>query len=304
MLLFQHYLEAIENRRMEQGGFANHPEGPYRPDATAWAIILLSSQRSTRIIVEHAQNRLLNDQHPDGRISISPVHPEAYWPTPLAILAWHPSPAHHKARERAVHFLLNHSGLHWGKSSDDPIGHNPSILGWPWVSEAHSWVSPTALALIALSAERHRHHPRVESGVRLLMDRQLPAGGWNYGNTTVFDKTLRPFPETTGLALNALAGHVSAETVKVSLDFLTHEAPRLRTPVALGWALLGLKAWGRQPSAMHDWVQETLLRSCWHGGYSTTSLSILFSAAFATRGLEDLLVIQDAGIPDSPINYP
>ena len=59
---------------------------------------------------------------------------------------------------------------------------------------------------MALRAAGRASHPRVREAVRLLCDRALDEGGWNYGNTRVFANTLQPFPATTGIALTALAG--------------------------------------------------------------------------------------------------
>src|SRR5688500_9210241 len=65
------------------GGFS-----PYRLDATAWAVIALSAIDAHRSCIQPAMARLMADQHEDGSISIAPDHPEAFWPTPLATLAW------------------------------------------------------------------------------------------------------------------------------------------------------------------------------------------------------------------------
>ena len=46
----------------------------------------------------------------------------------------------------------------------------------------------------------------------MMLDRQLPHGGWNYGNTYVFGRELRPMPESTGAALTGLAGQVEVRS--------------------------------------------------------------------------------------------
>ena len=76
------------------------------------------------------------------------------------------------------------------------------------------------MTLIALEIAGHRAHTRFQEGLRMLMDRQLPHGGWNYGNTIVYGQELHPFIDTTGIALTALAGHVAKEEVKKSIRFL------------------------------------------------------------------------------------
>ena len=67
------------------------------------------------------------------------------------------------------------------------------------------------------------------------------------------------------------------------------EAPSLRTPLSLGWAFLGLKAWSMIPSNGLEWIHETLGRGIRHGGYDTQALSVLLMAALAPCGLESMI---------------
>ena len=78
------------------------------------------------------------------------------------------------------------------------------LVGWPWVANTFGWVEPTAWALLALALAGKSDHPRAVEGRRLLEDRCLPEGGWNYGNKIVFKNTLMPFWDTTALATLAL----------------------------------------------------------------------------------------------------
>ena len=120
----------------------------------------------------------------------------------------------------------------------------------------------------------------------MILDRQLASGGWNYGNTRVFGAHLRPIPECTGHALSALAGLVESNVIKFSLDYLHREAKRLRTPLALSWAIFGLACWSTGPSEAHPWILESLSLQEKYGDYDTTLLSQLLVAYF-THG--DLL---------------
>lgn len=271
------------------GGFAGRPGGPYRPDATAWAILAGVASGTAPGWLSRARSRLTSDQLPDGRVCISRDRPEAHWPTPLAVLAWYGSTSHRDALSRAVGFLLHTSGRHWTPAADSPVGHNTAIRGWPWVDQTHSWVEPTALALMALRVAGYRDHERVREGTALLVDRQLPQGGWNYGNTTVFGQVLSPQPAATGMALNALAGLVSRERVQRSLVYLKSRVSRLRTPLSLGWSLLGLAAWGERPHASDPWILETLGRQRILGSYDTSHLALLVVAQGARGGLIRIL---------------
>ncbi len=84
----------------------------------------------------------------------------------------------------------------------------------------------------------------------MVMNRQLPYGGWNYGNTVVYGQELSPFIDMTGIALSALAGHVAKEDVNRSILFLQSRITGCRTPLSLGWALFGLGAWGKFPERL------------------------------------------------------
>jgi len=206
---------------------------------------------------------------------------EAFWPTALSVLAWIGSQVHEPHCSQGVRFLLNTTGNHWKKGPDDPFGHDPSIPGWPWIDGMHSWTEPTALAVIALRATGHGDHDRVREAIRMMLDRQLPHGGWNYGNTLVFGRELHPMPESTGAALAALVCQVEQRTIARSIDYLQGEVDRLHTPISLGWGLLGLAAWDRWPSNGAALVERCVANQARYGEYDTSSLCLLFLGALA-----------------------
>jgi hypothetical protein len=229
-------------------------------------------------LVDSGRDSLASGQIPDGCISY-PNERNVFWPTSLAILAWQNSQRHQDAQNRALSFLLQATGNHWKNDPNAPTAHDTSIKGWPWIGGTHSFVEPTSLALIALDIAGRSKHPRFMEGISLLLNRQIPRGGWNYGNTLVYDQELFPFIDTTGVALTALSGHVSKEEVKRSLLFLRTQAPSCRTPLSLGWALFGLGAWGEFPSEGHLWINQALERQEKYGEYGTSLLSILSLAS-------------------------
>lgn len=285
---FLHSLEFLKSLQLPNGGFPYHVGEEAQPDATAWAIIAMSACEFARESVARGRAYLVSQQAPDGGVSISPTHPEASWPTPLAILAWQGSSDFEQAQELAVHFLLNFSGHHIPKPTGRYRGHDPSILGWPWVSDTHSWVLPTALAMIALQKVRLSTHSRVTEGQQMLLNRQLKHGGWNYGNTMVFGKELHPLPECTGIALQALAGMTPTTEIERSLSYLLQELSCLRTPISLGWTILGLGAWRLKPANTEELVWACLQRQERYGLYSLPSLALLLCAAIASQGFHSL----------------
>ena len=179
--------------------------------------------------------------------------------------------------------MLETTGIHWPYDPKSPAAHDPSIKGWPWVGATHSFVDPTAMTLLALEITGQSGHPRFREAVNMLMNRQLPHSGWNYGNTLVYGKELLPFIETTGIALAALAGHVEKEKISGGLRYLQTQAEQARTPLSLAWALFGLGAWGEFPSEGFAWIDETLKKQTKYGPYGTSLLSIL-ALAHMCRG--------------------
>lgn len=273
--------EAFSKRILSDGGLADRPHGRFRADSTAWGVIVFRSVGGEADVPEQACARLREAQSDDGRVGVSREHHDSYWPTSLAILAWRDSPASHQAQGRAVQFLIETTGSHPQKKPGDPWTHDTALKGWSWIAGTHAWVEPTALAIVALRAVGLRKHDRVSEGIRMLLDRQLPHGGWNVGNTITFGRELHPNPEATGAALTALAGVVDLQTVFRSLDYLQGEVDRLRTPISLGWVLLGLAAWGAWPSNGTALVERCLANQFRYGEYDTSALCLLFLGALA-----------------------
>ncbi|HSE58364.1 MAG TPA: hypothetical protein VLA99_06660 [Nitrospiraceae bacterium] len=269
----------FSSRLLADGELADQPGGRFRVDATAWGILALQASRTRLELLEPLRSRLVQEQGADGRVWMDRDHPDAYWPTPLAILAWRDSPANRLAQSRAMHFLLETTGVHYHRRPDDPLAHNTFLKGWPWVAGTHSWIEPTALSVVALQATGLGRHDRVREAVLMMLDRQLPHGGWNYGNTLVFGQELHPMPESTGAALTGLAGQVSQDRVALSLKYLQGVMGQIRTPLSLGWALLGLAAWGQTPANSTALVERCLANQSRYDPYDTSALSLLFLAA-------------------------
>ncbi|MDH5564206.1 MAG: terpene cyclase/mutase family protein [Nitrospirota bacterium] len=278
----------MKSVQLPNGGFPYHAGEEARPDATAWAIIALSAYAFDRESCNRGRAHLVSQQAKDGRLSISPAHSEASWPTPLAVLAWQESSQSHEAQSRATDYLIGLTGQHFPNPDPSISGHDTAIRGWPWTADTHSWVIPTGLAILALQQMGLGTHIRVVEGQHMLVDRQLPHGGWNYGNTFVFGKELHPLPESTGVALQALAGATPIHEVQQSLDYLLHELPHLRTPLSLGWALLGLGAWGLKPPNTEALALASLQRQERYGPYPLPSLALLLCAVKASQGLHSL----------------
>ncbi len=189
-------------------------------------------------------------QRDDGGVPISPAMTEPCWPTALAVWAWQVTDARAFDANIAVGcaYLLRTVGKPFPKDRR-MFGHDTTLRGWTWTSETHSWVEPTSYSIIALSRAGFANHPRVLEGLRLLRDRELSGGGWNYGNTRVFDSMLRSFPMCTGVALTALATAGVGDSHSPTCDNPVRELASASSPLSLSWSVIGLRSWGRLPDA-------------------------------------------------------
>lgn len=285
--MYQNALQTIRDLHRPSGGFSYDLDEDTRPDSTAWAIIALSAFGRDEQACEEGRNYLQKQQDIEGLIRIGSNYPKASWPTPLAIIAWKTSDQYQKEKDLAIHFLINFSGYHFPKDDKSIVGHDPSIKGWPWIADTHSWIIPTGLAIIALQIAGVTHQ-RILEGQHMILDRQLTQGGWNYGNTVLFGKELLPLPECTGVALQALSKTTDTTLIEKSIDYLIRELPNLRTPISLSWALLGLGAWGMKPSHSDELILESLHLQKKYGPFPLPALALLLCAAQAPQGLHSL----------------
>jgi hypothetical protein len=233
-------------------------------EPTALAALALGALHREPGLVAGALQWLGRLQQDDGGVPISAEAPSPHWPTALALLAWlrcAPEGAQAFTREadQALAWLLETRGR---KISPDPAvhAHDTTLVGWSWVAGTHSWLEPTAYAILALRAAGKADHPRVREGVRLILDRALPDGGWNYGNSRVLEHILRPFPATTGVALAALAGEARDGRIEAGLAYLSSELPRVRAPMSFAWGLIGMRAWQTQPNEGQAWLNACAQR--------------------------------------------
>ena len=154
-----------------------------------------------------------------------------------------------------------------------------SLLVWPWVDGTHSWIEPTAMHVLALKAAGQSVHSRTREGVAMLLDRQLPSGGCNYGNTFVLGQKLRPHIQPTGLAVLALTGEPEAASrLARSINFLERSVSRETPTASLCWALMALTAHDRRPDGSEQWL-EAAWRRIRNSGIGTYQAALLALAA-------------------------
>ncbi|MCH7591824.1 MAG: terpene cyclase/mutase family protein [Planctomycetes bacterium] len=242
------------------GAWSYHPGTAGYSEPTALACLALSAQGRDATLTTQGLSWLAAIQRVDGAVPICASMPSPCWPTPIALLAWLGAPescrsSFETACVQSARWLTKTKGRPIAQNSRF-FGHDTTLIGWPWIEGTHSWIEPTALAILALDTAGHANHERVREGLRVIENRALAAGGWNYGNTRVLNSTLRPFCSMTGLALMALAGRPPSANVEGAIAFLKSELPTVRSAISLSWGLLGLTAWDERPNGAGDWLAE------------------------------------------------
>lgn len=242
---------------------------PAAAEPTALAALALESHGQTAA-AQRARSQLIEMQQPEGCVGVSRTQTAPHWPTGLAVLAWC-APRAAAADRLADNPAANHirSAIQWmftikGKPSErsPELGHDTTLVGWPWVETTHTWLEPTAWCLLALKGVRQASHTRAREAVRVLIDRQLPGGGCNYGNTFVLGQELRPHLEPSGLALIALAGEGdNPQPMGKTVAWVESQVGPAATIISLSYALIGLAAHERLPKASHEWIVTALARS-------------------------------------------
>lgn len=259
---------AVERARLEllrlkgtEPGWGYHPGSePYVESTVLCCLGLLSVDQSaeTLAVARQASEWLAFLQQSDGSLGLSASLSTPNWTTSYAILLWATDEKFRLPRARAANWLIRQRGSTFPRDSKGVLKHDPSIPGWPWVAATHSWVEPTSMAIMAMRRHGLRNHERVRDGLRLIRDRSVAAGGWNYGNSAIYGTDLRPLVIPTGMALLALAGSQEKDsTVARAIEYLSQALPQIRSPQSLCWGLLGLSAWGIRPADASNWIKSS-----------------------------------------------
>jgi hypothetical protein len=230
-------------------------------------------------------------QGPDGSVGVRKGEESPRWPTSLALLAWLAvnKLAYSDQIARGVRWALSIEGERLKQSS---TGHNSMLSAWPWVEGTHSWIEPSAFFALAFKALSLSDHQRTREAVTLLIDRILPDGGCNYGNTAVLGQLLRPHVQPTGIALLALRSEFDVNhKLARSLDYLSKEVTPDTTSASLAWALLGLAAHDRTPRDADQLLAAAFARTI-KRDQSPHKIALLALAALGAQA--PLITLQQA----------
>jgi hypothetical protein len=294
--------DTLLQRRGQPVGWGYRPEAAPCVEPTVLACLgLLASERDRRAghataAVRSSADWLAAFQDRDGSLGVSAALPTPGWATAYGVLLWGALGGYTAQRERAARWLLGQAGVTVANlaPSDRFVGHDTTLIGWPWVADTHSWLEPTAVTVLAMRRDGKADHPRVRAGLRLIRDRAIASGGWNYGNNHLFGRDLRAQPGPTGLALLALAG-VDGRTGRVerAIRYLQRALQETRATQSLCWGVLGLKAWGCCPEAAEGWLGEACEQALRRNDLAPRSAHLLLAAG--DRSLELLGLTPDRG---------
>ena len=235
-------LEELKTLALPTGvwGYAPGQKAHIEPSVLAILAYSLETERFKEIR-DNALQVLLKACQADGTFCLEGDREEATWPTSLALFVMACLELKSPERDKAINRLL---GV-YVKQPDNAESRevhdiDMSLLGWPWAEGNFSWVEPTAWACIALRKAGKGDDPRVQQGLRLLLDRAFDDGGINYGNRTVLGKRTDPIPGPTALMLLAMQGLPDHPRIAAAVRYLLDHAAQSEDVEHLCWASIAL----------------------------------------------------------------
>jgi hypothetical protein len=239
---------------------AQNPDGGwgYRGGASwtepsAYALLALSEDPAAEEHVRRGIQRFKSLQRPDGGWPPRSSVQQSTFVTALALLVL--AGKDEPAAAGAARWLLGQTGQESTfvqKLRLRLLGTPPqteAFDGWPWYPGAAAWVTPTALALMALKKAARtfsdpRLRTRLEAGASFLWSRVCSDGGWNHGSSKALGYEAGSYPETTGVALLALHGHPTPK-LAAALAAAEGHYRTCRSAEGMAWLRMGLQAHSR-----------------------------------------------------------
>lgn len=243
------HLESLAAQALPEGGWGYLPGQPMHLEPTCLALLALAPQRDHyAALLELGQAALRKCVSPDGAYRLDRGREEAVWPTALVLFVQATLGAPLEEIQRTASRLLEVRGRRPDdKQSAEVHDIDLNLEGWPWAEGNFSWSEPTAWACLALRRAGYGNHPRVQEGLKLLLDRTADEGGINYGNRRILGKQTEPIPGPTALMLLALQGYADHARVAASVAYLQEHASSSEDLEHLCWAKLALDLYREQP---------------------------------------------------------
>lgn len=252
-------LDFLESAQNPDGAWGYAPGRQSWLEPTCYALLALHGRNGPAFA--SGWERMRAAQLPSGAWPAAPGMREGHWVTALAVTLHATAGVFDEAFSGGVAWLLATTGGErgiWVRAAHflrpSLVEFDPRYSGWPWQPGTSSWVEPTAHTLTALhSAAGHSHDPRlagrIAMGERMLLDRRCRDGGWNYGNRRVLGVDLPSYPESTALALLALAGNRALDG-PAAAALAERQWQGTRSRLARAWLALCLRRFGAAPDAL------------------------------------------------------
>lgn len=145
-----HLCRQIIKCAQTNASFLLQPQGHYSTEATLWAALALKNLPEYRDHFLRSAQFLAGQQLEDGRLLLDGECRTVFWLAAPAVWVWHGLDDFLPQQNLAIQLLLANSGIHYPREPQSPTEHDTSLRGWPWVADTHSWIDPTAMALMAL----------------------------------------------------------------------------------------------------------------------------------------------------------
>jgi uncharacterized protein (DUF362 family) len=226
------------------GGWGYHAGKASHPEPTCLALLALSTEKEA--FAQQIANGLASlerNHQSDGGYRLTDGRPEAGWPTAISLFTKLGLGASPESLKPTINRVLSVESRVMKKdpeTSDMESDIDLSLLGWPWAAANFGWVEPTSWACLALRAAGFENHPRVQQGLKLLLDRAFDTGGANYGNRVVLGTATEPIPGPTAVLLLAVQGAVDHPRVDASVGYLRMQALKATDLEHLAWARIAL----------------------------------------------------------------
>ncbi|MGH7550798.1 MAG: prenyltransferase/squalene oxidase repeat-containing protein [Gemmatimonadota bacterium] len=256
------------------GGWGASADRPSTTEITSLATLAMRGLGDPAVLARERRGLawLRARQRKDGGWSATDAVSTSGWMTSLAVIALADSRSDRQRALAGARWLLQQEGRGYPWltrlffrlfPSRDVIDLDAGLTGWAWFHDTFSWVEPTACALIALKTVRADLPPeptaaRIREAEQMILDRSCAGGGWNYGNSRVYDEELWPYPDTTALALIALQDRPELPEVSAGLSALSQMLDENHSVLATSLGLLCFRAFGHDDSGLGERLHSRL----------------------------------------------
>jgi uncharacterized protein (DUF362 family) len=300
------HLDALASQQHADGGWGYTPGQAVQLEPTCLALLALSLQTERfQSAIDRGLAAVASCAVADGTYRLTRGREEAVWPTALALFArtvlGHPR---QELRPSVTALLQLRGRAYHNKEAAEVQDIDLKLTGWPWAEGNFSWAEPTAWACLALRRAGYGEHPRVEEGLRLLLDRAHDEGGINYGNRRVLGRSTEPIPGPTALMLLALQGYGDQPRVAAAVAYLLRQALSADDLEHLCWARLALEVHRDQPGVADALpaVERRIFAACQARSETPwvrpARLLLALTALALTPAGRDLFRLTDTAHPD------